>query len=114
MGVFGRRHAANRKAVSLVNIGHDDHMPNQPGQGCRVERLLQRFVIDYLLEQGTRGKQLDRHAHVVSNIGRNLPFSVTDLNQILDIHLYLSRPCEGYVDANVSDLPTFAELNTSF
>ena len=90
MGKFGGRHAADRKAVTLVHIGHHDHVTDQARQCGRVDGLVERFIAHDLLEQFARGEQSYRHAHVTAYVRWDFPFIIGNFDQVFDVHACLT------------------------
>ena len=77
-GRIHRRHAADRKAVAPVRVGHDEARADDAGQAGDVGGLLKDRIV-HRVEQLARRVDADRHAHARPPAGRNLPDAVGDL-----------------------------------
>ena len=73
VGWLGRRDAADREAVALVDVRHRQRRADDPGQRGHVLELLERAVPQDRLDQLLVGEHTRGHTHVVPAPDRDLP-----------------------------------------
>ena len=79
---LGRRQAADREAVALVDVGHRQARLDDPRQRGDVLELLERVVGSDRVEQLGIGEDAGGDEHVVAGAGGDLPEGVVDSAEV--------------------------------
>jgi len=82
-----RRHAADRKAVAPVDVGHGNRAAHDAWQKRHIRHLLGRLVLLDLLNHRLAGEDETVHAHAELVAFRNAPAVLVDLLQRTLPHL---------------------------